>query len=492
MASPEDASEPKVSKRVEKELHQTKVIIRRLPPDFTEEKLIEKLSPLPPHNYFYFAPGDPTLGPHGCSRAYISFSELPLILPFRDQFDGSVFETEKGQKYRAIVEFAPYQNIPKKSKRKPDTRCGTIEQDADYQAFLQLYETKPEPRPSIDLLTYSEDAEANKIPDVQVTPLIEYLKEKRRGSRGSKNKVLVVESKRKRKSGESTSKTKGAKSSSKGGSESDYLSKGSKSRLDEGGKSRHEKAEKSGERGEGLRSGSAIKLGGHEKNNSLSNHVEDVSGSRTETVGGSSRYTDTKPVLVQDGGDPWPNFSGLTTMKEGGEKRNVEQSEKRRGAEQSDRKKRRGYREERKGKRGGEYQPEGEGGSRDEKERSRPTRNKDRPDKAIYTPRPREQGEKFTSKEGSSVDQSRSKQDYFSKYDDFGGYRSKRDGGRSDNRFKERDQGSQYYGDDYSRKDRRDREYEGRRGRGRGRGYSRDTRYDSSYDRPKSSSRQDK
>lgn len=490
MASPEDATKPKISKRVEKELQQTKVIIRRLPPDFTEEKLLEKLSPLPPHNYFYFAPGDPTLGPHGCSRAYISFAELPSILPFRDQLDGSVFETEKEQKYRAIVEFAPYQNIPKKSKRKPDTRCGTIEQDADYQAFLLSYETKPESRPSIDLLTYSEDAVANKVPDVQVTPLIEYLKEKRRGSRGGKNKVLVVESKRKRKSGESASKTKGAKSSTKGGSEPDYLSKGSRSRGNEGGKSRHVKDEKLGERGEGLRSESVTKLG---KSNSLSNHVEDVSGGRSESGAGSSKYRDTKSVLVQDGGgDPWPDISSLSTTKEGDDKRNVELSDRHRGAEQSDRKKRRGYREERKGRKGGEYQPEGESGSRDEKERSRPTRNKDRPDKPIYTPRAREQGEKFTSKEGFSMDQSRSKQDYFSKHDDFGGSRSKRDSGRLDNRFKERDQGSHYYGDDYGRKDRRDREYEGRRGRGRGRGYSRDTRYDSSFDRPKSSSRQDK
>ena len=41
------ATELKVSRRVEKELNQTKVIVRRLPPDFTEEKFLEQFSPFP-------------------------------------------------------------------------------------------------------------------------------------------------------------------------------------------------------------------------------------------------------------------------------------------------------------------------------------------------------------------------------------------------------------------------------------------------------------
>ena len=502
MSSSEAASVPKVSKRVEKELHQTKVIIRRLPPDFTEEKLREKISPLPSHSYFYFAPGDQTLGPHGCSKAYISFTDESLILPFRDQFDGCVFETEKGRKYRSIIEFAPYQGIPKRSKRKPDARCGTIEQDADYQAFLQAYEAKPEPLPSVDLITYIGDVGASKKSNVKVTPLIEYLEKRRssRSSKGGKNKVFVVEPRKKRKG--DSSKSKGAKLSSKGGgNDTESVSKWSKSRAEGGGKWGREKDEKWSERGEGSRSGSATKLVGHEKKNSSSNHVEDLTGSGmgSAAVWGNGRgQTDTKQASLQEGGgDPWPDLSDITT----GKVETFEQYDKGKVAEVPGKKrgyeKRQGYRE-RRGRRG-EYQPEGgNDGSLDEKEKFQQTRNKDRPDKAIYVPRSREQqGDKSSPRMSSSTDYSRSKRDYSSKYDDGGGYRLKQDGGRLDDRPKEHEHGSRYFGDDYSKKDRRDREYEGRRGRGhygggRGRGYSKDSRYDTSSARPKSSSYQDK
>lgn len=502
MSSSEAANIPKVSKRVEKELHQTKVIIRRLPPDFTEEKLREKLSSLPPHSYFYFAPGDPTLGPHGCSRAYISFTDESLMLPFRDQFDGYVFETEKGQKYRSIIEFAPYQGIPKKSKRKPDARCGTIEQDADYQAFLQAYEAKPEPLPSVDLITYIGDIGASKKSDVQVTPLIEYLEKRRssRSSKGGKNKVFVVEPRKKRKG--DSSKSKGAKSSSKGGgNESESVSKWSKSRAEGGGKRGREKDENWSER-EGLKSASTTKLAEHEKQNSASTYVEDLTGSRMGSVTGwGNGQTDGKQASKQEGGgDPWPDLSDITTMKvenqtsfEQYDKEKVSQPpEKKRGHE-----KRHGYREERRGRRGG-YQPEGgNDGSLDEK-KFQQIRNKDRPDKAIYNPRSRGQhGDKSSPRLSSSTDYSKSKRDYSSKYDDGGGYRLKRDGDRLDDQPKENEHGSHYFGDEYSKKDRRDREYERRRGRGqygggRGRGYSRDFQYDATSSRPKSSSYQDK
>ncbi|CAI8055704.1 Regulator of nonsense transcripts 3A [Geodia barretti] len=99
------AAEQRVSKRVERELHQTKVVVRHLPPDFDQEAFMEAFSPGLPEgsfNYLYFAPGDPEFGPNGCARAYVNFTDESAILTFRDQFDGMVLESKSGggQKYR--------------------------------------------------------------------------------------------------------------------------------------------------------------------------------------------------------------------------------------------------------------------------------------------------------------------------------------------------------------------------------------------------------
>ena len=182
----------RISKRVEKELHQTKVVIRRLPPDFSAENFLETVNPLPSNSYFYFAPGDSTLGAHGCSRAYIAFNNEAEILPFRDQYDGLVLESGKGTKYRMTVEYAPFQNIPKKSRRKPDTRIGTIEEDADFISFLEAYEGTEEPTTSLDLVAYLQNLEATKRKAIQSTPLTEYLDKKgllrRKGRNEAKKK----------------------------------------------------------------------------------------------------------------------------------------------------------------------------------------------------------------------------------------------------------------------------------------------------------------
>lgn len=199
----------KVSKRVEKELHQTKVIVRRLPPDFTTEKFLETVQPLPSNSYFYFAPGDRSLGPHGCCRAYIAFTNESEIIPFRDRYDGLVLESEKRVKYRMTVEYAPFQNIPKKIRKKPDARIGTIEQDADYTAFLEAYETTEEPALPLDLVAYLQNLEVTKPKKVQPTPLTEYLDKK-----GLRKKPRS-EAKKKHKAESGKGKGKGSKDDSK-------------------------------------------------------------------------------------------------------------------------------------------------------------------------------------------------------------------------------------------------------------------------------------
>ena len=179
----------KISKRIEKELHQIKVVIRKLPPDLTEEKFQEALSDdVPSYSYYYFVAGDPNPGNFSFSRAYFAFIDEASIVPFRDKYDGLYLESENGLKYRAIVEFAPYQGIPKKTKRKPDARIGTIEQDPDYQAFLETCEVKIKPPSMADLSAYIDTIGTNKVSEVQKTPLIDFLLDSghRRGGRSGK------------------------------------------------------------------------------------------------------------------------------------------------------------------------------------------------------------------------------------------------------------------------------------------------------------------
>ena len=440
--------EARISKRVEKELHQSKVVIRRLPPDFTEEKLLEKISPLPPHNYFYFAPGESSLGPHGCCRAYINFSNESDIIPFHDQFDGYVFTTEKGQQYHAVVEYAPFQGVPKKSKRKPDSRCGTIEQDGDYEAFVQSLETKTEPLPSLELGSYMEEMATSRVRNVKKTPLIEYLEDKKaaRAAKAARNKVYIVESKKKRKgSSEPPSKSKFSKAGGKGAESS----KGSKFPKDDSGgrKGRGEdqpprdKKERRGPDMKEQRSSSAVEIG-------ASNHVPDSSSKK------------------QRGSWPRDTWEGRGEGGRGRGVRNFEREDRRKGS-------------------GGEKRGSYDGETGEERDRGW-SRHKDRPDRALYTPRgrDREQGggrrepreRDHWPKRGESSrgneDQGRSKGRYY-------GDKQDRSEGRDKERSDEREWGRKPWGD-------RNRDRYGGGGKGK------DYQYGANYDQPKSSDVKDK
>lgn len=63
---------PKSSKKTRTVLN--KVVIRRLPPNFTENELLEAISPTEFED-FYFCNADLTLGSEATSRAYIEFKD---------------------------------------------------------------------------------------------------------------------------------------------------------------------------------------------------------------------------------------------------------------------------------------------------------------------------------------------------------------------------------------------------------------------------------
>lgn len=104
----------------------------------TQEQFIEQISPLPDYDYLYFVKADMSLGQYAFSRAYINFLNQQDIFIFREKFDNYVFVDSKGTEYPAVVEFAPFQRLPKKRiGKKKDLKCGTIESDAYYINFLE-------------------------------------------------------------------------------------------------------------------------------------------------------------------------------------------------------------------------------------------------------------------------------------------------------------------------------------------------------------------
>ncbi|KAJ8309832.1 hypothetical protein KUTeg_011697 [Tegillarca granosa] len=184
-----------VDRKKEKDKPPTKVVIRRLPPSLTPETLLEQISPLPNHDFFYFVKADLSLGQNAFTRAYINFQNHEDVFIFRDKFDGYVFVDGKGNEYAAIVEFSPFQRVPKRKSKKSDAKKGTIEQDSDYQKFLDSLQN-PEEENVVSIETYLEELEAKErenkgshgSPKV-TTPLIEFIKKKREEKRAVLQKI---------------------------------------------------------------------------------------------------------------------------------------------------------------------------------------------------------------------------------------------------------------------------------------------------------------
>ncbi|XP_036330372.1 regulator of nonsense transcripts 3B [Rhagoletis pomonella] len=172
----------KRSHKKEKQKPQTKVVIRHLPPTMTEEDFLKQTDPLPPHDFYYFAAADWSLGYDATCRAYITMKNYDDVFLFRDRFDGYVFVDTKGAEYPAIVEFAPFQGLVKNKSRRVDNKVNTIEQEPHYQQFLaKLEEDREAAKGGECKLEFSLDRKKEE--KITSTPLLQYLankKEKRR------------------------------------------------------------------------------------------------------------------------------------------------------------------------------------------------------------------------------------------------------------------------------------------------------------------------
>ncbi|XP_048196984.1 regulator of nonsense transcripts 3A isoform X2 [Perognathus longimembris pacificus] len=166
--------------REEKRTTLSKVVLRRLPPGLTKERLEELLRPLPAHDYFEVVAADLSLYPHLYSRAYINFRNPDDILLFRDRFDGYIFIGNKGLEYPAVVEFAPFQKIAKKKLKKKDTKTGSIEDDPDYKQFLETYSVEEEKTSANPETLLGEiEAKTRELIARRTTPLLEYIKNRK-------------------------------------------------------------------------------------------------------------------------------------------------------------------------------------------------------------------------------------------------------------------------------------------------------------------------
>ena len=185
-------------KKKEKNYFPTKIIIRRMPPTLTKEDLLNEIGELPEHDYFSFVNADYHFGYEGFTRAYINFKEYNDVFDFRNKFDGYLFLDPKGREYSAVVELAACQQVPKE-RRKKDHKSGTIEKDLDYLQFLEQLEKEEEKLPSAEV--YIEEIEAIKAVDKSkikvVTPLIEFLKEKRENRIAARQAAIALREKEK-------------------------------------------------------------------------------------------------------------------------------------------------------------------------------------------------------------------------------------------------------------------------------------------------------
>ncbi|XP_059613899.1 regulator of nonsense transcripts 3B-like [Phlebotomus argentipes] len=176
----------KDKRKKDKQKPLTKVVIRRLPPTMSEETFKEQINPIPDHDYFYFVPADWTLGLNSSCRAYINFLRQEDIFIFKEKFDGYVFVDTRGAEYPAVVEFAPFQGLPKNRARKKDAKCNTIETESHFLAFLETLKGDNEKQESKLEFTYQFRDDKK----IKSTPLLEFIATKRQEKREEKKRKV--------------------------------------------------------------------------------------------------------------------------------------------------------------------------------------------------------------------------------------------------------------------------------------------------------------
>lgn len=207
-------------------LSRTKVVVRRLPPSLSQSDLLHQIDDRfsGRYSWFSFRPGKNSQKHQRYSRAYIDFNRPEDVLEFAEFFDGHVFVNEKGVRHKALVEYAPSQRVPKPSSRK-DGRDGTMYKDPDYLEFLKLIAKPVEHLPSAEIQLERKEAEQAGAPKeaLIVTPLMEYVRQKRSVGSGAQGSLVV--GKISRRSGTTSSRKSGSSNAKRASEKKKYILK---------------------------------------------------------------------------------------------------------------------------------------------------------------------------------------------------------------------------------------------------------------------------
>ncbi|XP_024024548.1 regulator of nonsense transcripts UPF3 [Morus notabilis] len=207
-------------------LSRTKAVVRRLPPSLSQSDLFQQIDDRfsGRYHWFCFRPGKNSQKHQRYSRAYIDFNRAEDVLEFAEFFDGHVFVNEKGVQYKTVVEYAPSQRVPKLSTRK-DGRDGTIYKDPDYLEFLKLIAKPVEHLPSAEIQLERKEAEQAGAPKEApiVTPLMEYVRQKRSIETGAQGSLVVR--KISRRSGAGSTRKPGSSSAKRASEKKKYILK---------------------------------------------------------------------------------------------------------------------------------------------------------------------------------------------------------------------------------------------------------------------------
>lgn len=194
-----------------------KLVIRRLPPGLTQSEFTAILGPEwelgnGKVDWFSYAPGKVSqeygvgllLGdedndelticvspakPSRPSRAYLHVMN-DSIMPLGDAVRTLAWEDAKGTSSSSsligppVLEPSIYKKVPS-TKKRPDARQGTIDQDPEFMAFL---EELASPAPAGGGNEDDAEEELNKTEVITTTPLVEYLKERKNRAKESSKK----------------------------------------------------------------------------------------------------------------------------------------------------------------------------------------------------------------------------------------------------------------------------------------------------------------
>ncbi|KAL6494472.1 hypothetical protein OROGR_031272 [Orobanche gracilis] len=181
-------------------LDRTKVVLRHLPPTISQSNLVEQIDSRFSGRYHLlaFRPGKSSTKHLTYSRAYIDFNRPEDVIEFAEFFNGHVFVNEKGTQFKTIVEYAPSQRVPKQWSKK-DGRQGTILKDPEYLEFLEILAKPVENLPSAEIQLERKEAERAGVPkdDPIVTPLMDYVRQKRAVKDGARENCFEWEASQK-------------------------------------------------------------------------------------------------------------------------------------------------------------------------------------------------------------------------------------------------------------------------------------------------------